>query len=144
MQTISSIIDSTRPAVRLVAATAPVSKAIDRMRQDDVHLLLVISDESKVVGLLTERDILVRVVSLGRDPQSVTVGEVMTTELVMVPGTASADDVLELMAGSSHSQLPVVDEGVVRGMISWCEISRSMVAQREAKIGDLTYYITHG
>tara|TARA_R110002096_G_scaffold433887_2_gene653702 strand:+ start:9895 stop:10329 length:435 start_codon:yes stop_codon:yes gene_type:complete len=144
MQTISSIIDSTRPAVRLVAEAAPVSKAIDRMRQDDVHLLLVISDESKIVGLLTERDILVRVVSLGRDPQSVTVGEVMTTELVMVPGTASADDVLELMAGSSHSQLPVVDEGVVRGMISWCEISRSMVAQREAKIGDLTYYITHG
>lgn len=144
MQTISSIIDSTRPAVRLVAATAPVSQAIDRMRQDDVHLLLVIGDESNIVGVLTERDILVRVVALSRDPQSVAVGEVMTTELVMVPATASADDVLELMAGSSHSQLPVVDEGVVQGMISWCEISRSMVAQREAQIGDLTYYITHG
>jgi CBS domain-containing protein len=93
-----------------IDADKPVSYAAKMMRDEDVGLAPIVEGD-RLIGTLTDRDIATRVVAEGRDPNSTTVREVASQDLVTIEPDARLDDALQLMAKHQIRRLPVVEQG---------------------------------
>jgi len=92
--------------------------AAQRMESRSVGSLVVLDATERPIGILTDRDVALRVVAAGRDPAATTVGEIMTTVPKTVPETASVGEALFKMRAVAVRRLPVVDDdGVLIGML---------------------------
>lgn len=97
--------------------TATLSDAAIFMAQQDIGDVIVETD-GFVCGLVTDRDIVVRAIAEGLDPQSTTLGEVCSRELVTLTPGDSADDAVRLMRERSVRRIPITEDGYVVGVIS--------------------------
>lgn len=109
-------------------------EAAREMIENDVSAVVVVDENDKLVGIVTERDMTRRVVAECRDANSVTLAEIMTVD----PETLSPDDLaheaLGRMLQRGFRHLPVVEEGHAVGMVSMRNLQKS-IANYSAKIG---------
>ena len=107
-----------------IEADKPVTEAAKLMRDEDVGLAPVVEGD-RLVGTLTDRDIAVRVVAEGKDPQSTTVREVASTDLVTIDPEQDLDEAVRLMAQHQVRRLPVVEEdGRLVGIVAQADVAR--------------------
>src|ERR687889_86829 len=107
-----------------IDADKPVAYAAKMMRDEDVGLAPIVEGQ-KLIGTLTDRDIAVRVVAEGKDPQSTTVKEIASTNLVTVDPDQDLDEALRLMARHQVRRLPVVEEdGRLAGVVAQADIAQ--------------------
>ena len=103
------------------------------LKDGDIGILPVVEEgTNKLVGLVTDRDIVVRAVADGKDVTETSVGDVMTTELF----TANPDDfafaAIRTMGDKQVRRIPIVDEdGVLQGIVSMADIALEMEDERE-------------
>ena len=122
-----------------IEADKPVAYAARMMKEEDVGLAPVVEGE-RLVGTLTDRDIVTRVVAEGKDPQSVTVREVASTDLVTVDPQQDLDEALRLMAGYQVRRLPVVEEdGRLVGVVAQADVAREA---KDKQTGELVEEIS--
>jgi CBS domain-containing protein len=108
---------------RCVSPDTPVAEAAQLMEAEDVGALPVLDGEV-LVGMLTDRDIVVRAVAKGKDPRGMPVRDVATRELVGVHPDQSLDDALRVMAQHQVRRLPVVDaENRLVGVVSQADLA---------------------
>jgi CBS domain-containing protein len=99
-----------------VAPGAPVSDAAMQMREFDIGDVLVV-EADRVEGILTDRDIVVRVVAAGLDPAKTTVGEVCSSQVATVSVDTPVEEAVEVIRQHALRRLPVVDdEGRLAGV----------------------------
>lgn len=79
---------------------------------------LIVTDGEQVAGLLTDRDITVRVVAEGKDPSDTTVGEVMTKDVKTLSPDDSVEDAIELIRREDVRRIPVVEGAKPVGIVS--------------------------
>ncbi|MFN0058474.1 MAG: CBS domain-containing protein [Planctomycetota bacterium] len=107
----------------------PVWVAAERMVQRTVGTLVVVNGDQQPLGILTDRDIVVRVVAARRDPRMVQVGEIMTPNPRMVRTDSRTDAALEIMREGGHRRVIVVDErGVLFGLLSLDDVLMKMAS----------------
>jgi CBS domain-containing protein len=107
-----------------IDAHKPVAYAAQMMRDENVGLAPIV-EGNRLVGTLTDRDIAIRVVAEGKDPQSTRVSDVASRTLVTVDPDQSLDEALRLMASHQVRRLPVVEEdGVVVGVVAQADVAR--------------------
>jgi CBS domain-containing protein len=107
-----------------IDADKPVSYAAKMMRDEDVGLAPVVEGD-RLLGTLTDRDIAIRVVAEGRDPDSTKVKDVASTDVVTVDPQQDLDAALRLMAEHQVRRLPVVEEdGRVVGVVAQADVAR--------------------
>jgi CBS domain-containing protein len=107
-----------------IDADRPVAYAAKMMKQEDVGLAPVVEGD-RLVGTLTDRDIVTRVVAEGKDPQSVSVREVASTNLVTIDPQQDLSEALRLMASNQVRRLPVVEEdGRLVGVVAQADVAR--------------------
>jgi CBS domain-containing protein len=117
-----------------IDADKPVAYAAKMMKQEDVGLAPVVEGD-RLVGTLTDRDIVVRVVAEGKDPQTVAVREVASTDLVTIDPQQDLDEALQLMASKQVRRLPVVEQdGRLVGVLAQADIAREA---KEKQTGQL-------
>lgn len=102
---------------------ASVADAAKVMAQEDVGPIPIIEGD-RLVGILTDRDIVVRVVAEGRDAQSTTVGDVASTDLATVSPDENLDRALQLLAEQQVRRLPVVEGETLVGVVAQADIAR--------------------
>ena len=102
---------------RTVNAGDPVVEAARIMRDSDIGDVVVMED-GQVSGIVTDRDIVVRGVADGQDPDSATVSDVCTTGIETIEPEASVDDAVRLMREHDIRRLPVVKNGRPVGILS--------------------------
>jgi CBS domain-containing protein len=101
-----------------------VADAAKLMRDEDAGLIPIVEGQ-KLAGTITDRDIAIRVVAEGKDPQSSTVRDVMTSRLVTVDPEQDLDEALRLMAEHQVRRLPVVEEdGKIVGIVAQADIAK--------------------
>lgn len=100
-----------------VALSDPVSEAAKAMRERGIGAVLV-TDQGKLAGLVTDRDITVRVLAQGRDPRDVPVSEIASREIVTIGPDDGAEDAARLIAERAVRRIPVVEDGVAIGVVS--------------------------
>jgi CBS domain-containing protein len=107
-----------------VVADNPVVEAARIMKDKDVGIVPVV-EGGRLVGTVTDRDIAVRVVAEGKDPQSVRVREIASTDVVTVDPQQDLDEALRLMASHQVRRLPVVEEGgKLIGIVAQADVAR--------------------
>jgi CBS domain-containing protein len=98
--------------------------AAKRMKHADAGMIPVV-DDGKLVGTVTDRDIVLRVVAEGKSPESTTVGEIASRELVTVTPDQDLGEALNLMARHQVRRLPVVEAGRLVGVIAQADVARA-------------------
>ena len=106
-----------------VEASSTVAEAAQVLKREDVGLVPVVEGE-RLVGTLTDRDIAVRVVAEGRDPQSTRVNEVASSDIVTVEPEQDLGQALRLMAEHQVRRLPVVqNDGRLVGIVAQADVA---------------------
>ena len=117
-----------------IDADKPVAYAAKMMRDEDVGLAPIVEGQ-KLIGTLTDRDIAIRVVAEGKDPESTTVREVATTTLVTIDPDQDLDEALRLMAKNQVRRLPVVEEdGKLAGVVAQADVARHASDQQTGEV----------
>lgn len=139
MTTTRSIGDVMTPHVVALPPDATVREAAAQMREYDIGDVVVVDgDGGGVRGVLTDRDIVVRVVAAGRDPDEATVGEACTGDVVTVRPDTSVDEAVGKLREAAVRRMPVVDEedrpvGMISiGDLAMTDDSRSALADISA------------
>jgi CBS domain-containing protein len=128
--------------VHAVQRGATVSEAVRTMAERNVGIVAVLEGDH-LVGLVSERDVVRRVVSEGRDPSLVTVDDVMTTKIVFASPDELFQDAVQLMDAANIRHLPVVENGALLSMISVRDLLRVELHARREEIRYLKEYMFH-
>jgi CBS domain-containing protein len=134
------VLDTKGHHVETTAPTTTVFAAITQMNAKRIGALVVV-EQGATIGIFTERDVLVRVVARGCDPNTTCVRDVMTTELVTVTPETTVDDAMRIVTEQRCRHLPVVDAGRLCGLISSGDLTSWRVRDQRRQIDDLHDYI---
>ena len=119
-----------------------VMDAVRTMDQESIGAVAV-TDGSGLVGMFSERDLMLRVVSEKLDPEQTHIRDVMTSPVVTVRRDATADDALKLMIEKHIRHLPIVDrDGKLAGMISIRNLLHDKVEDLTGQLDSLEAYFT--
>jgi CBS domain-containing protein len=107
---------------RAVRPDDTVVDAARMMRDENVGSLPVV-DSDRLIGMVTDRDVSVRVVAEGRDPSEVSVQEIASRNPVTAEATSDLNEALQLMARHQVRRLPVTEEGRLVGIIAQADVA---------------------
>ena len=125
----------TRPP-RTLDVTASVMDAATVMREGDVGDVVVL-EEGRLCGILTDRDIVVRVLATGDDPSTVQVGDVCSRILTTVSETDGIGDAVRLIRAKAVRRLPVLDDdGKLVGIVSLGDLA--LARDPKSALGDIS------
>ena len=116
--------DAMTPSPTSIDAGAPVVEAARAMASQDVGSLPVV-DGGTLVGMVTDRDLVLNVLAKDVDPHSTTVATVCTDDPVVVGPEDSLDDALQRMAREQVRRLPVVEDEQLVGILAQADVSRT-------------------
>jgi len=112
------------PSPTTVKAADDIVEAARLMASHDVGSLPVVDGEN-LVGIVTDRDLVLQVLAKDLDPHKTTVSSVCSEDPVAVGPEHSLDEALELMAREQVRRLPVVDDGRLVGILAQADVSRA-------------------
>ena len=110
----------------------PVSSAARILRQQNVGSLPVCGDDGRLVGIVTDRDIVLRCVAAGGSADEMAVGDVMTHTLITVSPFDTVGDAARRMADAQIRRLPVCKDGELVGMLSLGDLAANCGCDMEA------------
>lgn len=142
MKTQLSILLAEKPkTIFSVSPKSTVKDAANMMIDHHIRSVLVL-DDGTLVGLFTERDVLMRVVMGDLDPATTLVEAVMTKDLATVSPTTLVHEALSLISKTHGGHLPVLKDGKPIGVISIGDLARYISHSFENEAGSLWNYIT--
>jgi CBS domain-containing protein len=118
----TTIRDVMSPQPRAVNAAATVRETAQVMHREDIGDVLVL-EADRTCGILTDRDIVVRVLAAGKDPARTRVSEVCSRELTTVAPDDSVGQAVRLMREKAIRRLPVVERGEIVGVLTIGDIA---------------------
>ena len=125
-----------------VSLNATVMQAVRTMDQDSIGAVGITQDDV-LVGIFSERDLMLRVVSKKLDPETTHVRDVMTSPVETISRDSTADDALKLMLEKHIRHLPIVDrDGRLAGMIAMRSLLHDKVQELTNQLDSLEAYFT--
>ena len=123
------------------SASDTVTKVAGLMKQHDVGSVPVVESDKRLVGIVTDRDIVVKVVAAGRNPEQAAVKEAMTPNPASCKGDDDLDYALKLMKERQVRRMPIVDgSGRLAGIIAQADVATRV--NKDAKTGELVEAIS--
>jgi len=127
--------DIMTPAPQCCSRETPLNEVANLMVEADCGEIPVTDASNRLIGVITDRDIVCRVVAKGKNPSAVTAGECMTEPVVVVTEDTSLNDVLGVMEENQIRRVPVVDAvGHCCGIIAQADIALSAP---DVEVGEL-------
>jgi CBS domain-containing protein len=117
-----------------------IADAASKLAQLDVGAMPICGEDDRLKGMLTDRDIVVKVIAKGKDPKQTTAGELATQdEVVTIGADDSVDEALRTMTDKKVRRLPVIDGHKLIGVVSQADLAKGM---DDAKVGQLVEAIS--
>ena len=111
-----------------------VTTAAERMASLDVGALPICGEDDRLKGMVTDRDIVLKVVARGKDPQQTSVGSLAEGEVVTIGADDSLDEARRTMERHQVRRLPVIDGHRLVGMVSQADLARSLADEDTGKL----------
>ena len=131
--------DVMSPDCTCVGENETVLDAAGKLAEKDVGAMPICGEDNRLKGMLTDRDIVVKVLAQGKDPSSTKVSELAEGKPVTIGADDPIDEALRTMADHKVRRLPVIDGTSVVGMVSQADIATNLP---DDKVGDLVEAIS--
>ncbi|NKQ51735.1 CBS domain-containing protein [Amycolatopsis sp. K13G38] len=122
-----------------VRTSEMVLDAAKRMAELDVGALPVCGEDNRLKGMLTDRDIVVKVLAEGKDPRAIPAGDLAQGEAVTIGADDDADEIFRTMSRYKVRRLPVIDGHDLVGMVAQADVARAL---DDPQVGDLVEAIS--
>ncbi|MGZ5308269.1 MAG: CBS domain-containing protein, partial [Solirubrobacterales bacterium] len=116
-----------------------VADAAKRLKELDVGAMPICGEDDRLKGMLTDRDIVVKVLAEGRDPNEVKAGELGEGKPVTIGADDSVDEAIDAMREHAVRRLPVIDDQQLVGIVSQADLAENV---DETKVGGLVEAIS--
>ena len=127
--------DIMTPDATFCSEDTTAAEAARMMAETDIGAIPICGSDGKLRGVVTDRDLAIRVVAEGLDPESVELSEIIeATEVVTIGADDSVDEAIRTMKDHAVRRLPVIDGTELVGMVSQADIARALP---DTKIADL-------
>ena len=127
--------------VNVVRGSDTVLDASRRMAELSVGALPVCGEDNRLIGMLTDRDVVVKVLAQGQDPASTKVGTLGQGKPVTIGADDDAEEILRTMAQHKVRRLPVIDGHDLVGIVALADVARALP---DRPVGDLVDAISEG
>ncbi|TQK49902.1 CBS domain protein [Streptomyces sp. SLBN-118] len=117
-----------------IGAQETVLEAAKKMTEMRVGALPICGTDERLKGMLTDRDIVVKVLGVGKDPAEVKAGDLAQGEAVTIGADDDAEEILRTMSEHKVRRLPVIDGHTLVGMVAQADVARALP---DPKVGDL-------
>lgn len=141
MNQVKHLLENKGNTVFSIAPEAPVLEAIKHMAEHRIGALLVMRGE-RLVGVVSERDYARKVILQGRSSAQTAVSDIMRSEPLTVGPDTDVLECMRLCTDSRVRHLPVVQDGVVIGVISTGDLVKAVIDAQAEQIEHLERYIT--
>jgi CBS domain-containing protein len=144
MKTVKDILkNKNQKEIWSVQPKATVFEALALMGEKEIGALMVIDEKGKVAGIISERDYARKVILKGKASRETAVKEIMTPadQMYTVKPETTVDDCMVLITGKHIRHIPVFDQEKFVGLISIGDIVKSIIAEQETLIEQLSNYI---
>jgi len=141
LATISTVLDRKGRNVWSVPPFSTVHDAVSQMVERRIEALPV-TDDGKLIGMLTERDCSRRVTLSGKSLKDVLVSAAMTSPVVFVTESHTVGDCLRILTEKGFAHLPVVEGDTVVGLVSMGDLVTTLLSEKEHTITHLEGYIS--
>jgi CBS domain-containing protein len=122
------------PDPACVRESQSVREAAQLMADKGVGAVPICGEDNRLKGMLTDRDIVVKVLAEGKDPRAVTAGELAQGEAVTIGADDDTTEIMKTMADHKVRRLPVIDGHTLVGVISQADVARALP---NPQVGDL-------
>jgi CBS domain-containing protein len=123
-----------------IGSQKPVLEALKLMSKNNIGSIIVM-DDNKFVGLLTERDYARKVILFGKSSSEIKVGEIMSQDLPKISMYTTVDECMEIMTNQNLRYLPVFENENYMGVISIIDVVKQKMMEQDGKIEDLQFYL---
>ncbi len=141
---VKDILENKGNNIYAVANTAKLREAITLLNKKNIGVVLGTDSDGKLVGILSERDIIRRSLLQETGFRDEPVTKTMTKDVLTVPSSASVNDVMEIMTTSHIRHVPVLDGDNIMGLISIGDVVKRIIAAAETEAATMRDYITAG
>ena len=142
MKTVAQLMKAKPAGMISIRPDAPVSDAVRLLAEKNIGAVLVLDNE-RLVGILSERDYLRKVAVGAKSPEKIAVSEIMTRQVLVVTPAQTNEDCMALMTDKHIRHLPVIDDGKVVGVLSIGDLVKDYISEQQFTINQLVNYI-HG
>jgi len=136
MRSVKQLLTSKGGEIHAVQPETSVYEALSVMAERDIGAVMVF-DQGRVVGVLTERDYARKGILAGRLSKDTPVGELMTKNVVFATPDYSVEQCMALMTDGDFRHLPVMEDGKLIGILSMRDLVREIIAHQRHVIADL-------
>jgi CBS domain-containing protein len=141
MKLVKHLLDKKGRQIFSVGPADSVLEAIKIMAEKGIGSLVVLQDEA-LLGILSERDYARKVIIKGRSSETTRVSEIMTEDVLTTSSGQTVNQCMNLMTEKKIRHLPVVEDGVVVGMISIGDLVEAIISDQQEEIEQLEQYIS--
>ena len=125
--------DRASDALHTLPASASVTQAVTLMCAESIGAVLVMTEDDLVAGIFTERDLMVRVVSAGLDPDATSLSLVMTRDVRFVSPSTPIEAAMALMYVQRHRHMLVIDGPRVHGLVSMRDLVQQLLINGQGR-----------
>ena len=143
MRTVRQLLESKGGRAIAIAPEEPVLEAIQLMSDHHIGAVLVMRGE-ELLGILSERDYARKVILKGRSSAETAAWEIMSSPVVSVGPQDTVNTCMRVMTDRRIRHLPVVDDGLVVGVLSIGDLVKAVIEEQQEEIAQLQHYITAG
>jgi len=140
MGTVKNLLQKKGTIVHSITPESSVFDALEVLSNKNVGALVVVHD-GELIGIFTERDYARKVVLKGRSSKDTCIADIMTDLPIFVSPENTIDDCMQIMSDKYIRHLPVVDNGVLLGLISIGDVVKYVIEEKNFIIKNLEHYI---
>jgi CBS domain-containing protein len=141
MKLVKHLLDAKGRHIISVSPDSSVLEAIKIMADKNIGALVVMQDD-KLAGIVSERDYARKVIVKGRSSKSTQVAEIMTADVVTTSSDQTVEECMAMMTEMRIRHLPVVEDDRVIAMISIGDLVQAIIADQKEEIEHLEHYIS--
>jgi len=127
-----------------VAPNTPLVEVAKLMQREDIGSVPV-CEQDRIKGIITDRDIVVRAIATGKNPNSLSASDIMSTKVVSVNSETDAHEATDIMAKEQIRRLPVLDSGKLIGILALGDLAVEQIHINEAgeALSDISQGVHH-
>ncbi len=137
---IRNILKSKGSNVFYIRPERTVYEAVEKMAEKDIGALLVMENE-RLLGIITERDYLDKIILKGRTSKETKVNVIMSTDIDTVSPSDTVEHGMEMMTDGRFRHLPVIEDEKVAGIVSIGDLVNAVISKQRGEINSMREYI---